>query len=110
MIDYKLAKQLKDAGFPQSPYSNQLCSHNDGTHNLRSYVDPECEWASVPDLSQLIEACGDGFMQLQRRVDGGFHCMGGNWDSEKKKYEFAFMDENIPEEAVAKLWLELNKK
>lgn len=73
---YKLAKQLKDGGFPK-----------------------EREWID-PTLSELIEACGeDADFKLQY-----FHNI-KKWVAEMKgKLGTGYP----PEEAVAKLWLELN--
>ncbi len=86
-MNYELAKQLKDAGFPQTG-DNQNGYANDGGYE--------------PLLSELIEACGDKFMDL-------------HYFSDTKTW-LAVSDENTtarsstPEEAVANLWLALNKK
>ncbi len=87
-MNYELAKQLKDAGFPQK----DICGHC-GT---KFHTD------TFPTLFELIEACGDRFQRLSR-MDYGFRAVG-------MKDSVIFCDNNTPEEAVAKLWLELNKK
>jgi hypothetical protein len=124
MIDYELATELKDNGFPQSPYMNQLCEHEDFSHKLSSKV-LKCDWVSVPTLSELIEACGGDFGGL---LKGNFLI----WDYGNRKYnDFnGFYAGTVdgsdgsslsvdyephgygktPEEAVAKLWLAINKK
>ncbi len=98
MITYELAKQLKDAGFPQKEITP---SH------VREAMDYEQdEVVTFPTLSELVEACGDRFHELH-------HCNKGN-DPKKwwaYSYNLAETGEGFtPEEAVAKLWLELNKK
>jgi len=87
-MNYELAKQLKDAGF-QNGLGCGHCGY-DGTEDL------------PPTLSELIEACGDRFQYVRRNNDGTFWAMDsfGNQTS----------DEQTPEEAVAKLWIELNKR
>jgi len=84
MITYETAKELKDNGF------REPCEYRD---NL-----------PYPTLSELIEACGEGFWGLNRL--------------EKDKWSCHFMeDENstgeplysTPEEAVANLYLSLKR-
>ena len=82
-MTYELAKQLKDAGFPDSEYI-------------------------IPALSDLIEACGDKFVKLEKVVSG--------WSARgtQGRYKDPISDQMVwgginPEEAVAKLWLALNK-
>ncbi len=118
-MDYSLAKQLKDAGYPIM---------YDGTFGTPKPV--------MPTLSELIEACGEEFESLaqfeseaseeqpywkeihpeaigmkwhavslgeEREIDDGYYtrcesgCCGDNGFGK------------TPEEAVARLWLELQK-
>jgi hypothetical protein len=97
-MDYELAKELKDAGFPQ-----------DGTNYTPDHGGDLESAAYYPSLSELIEVCGDeGFMSLTKGEDG---------DSGRVLW-FAYQDfaagkvVNAPtaEEAVARLWLALNNK
>lgn len=101
-MNYKLSKQLKDAGFPQDgdgkPYSivaelrgEDICS--DGKENVY-----------YPTLSELIEACGDGYFSLEsyQAKDGTTRWLA------IKGINFELTTGKTPEEAVAKLWLELN--
>ena len=77
----ELARELKDAGFPQERFAKGRFS--------------------VPTLEALIEACGTGFDALSREEpdrwvadpsDGmGYSCSG-----------------STPAEAVARLWLSIN--
>ena len=92
-MEYKLAKQLKDAGFPQkakSEYPLYMC-------------EDDKEPLQIPTLSELIEACGDRFTSLQLE-DGTWYTDGITGDilDHEKKGE-------TPEEAVAKLYIKLNK-
>lgn len=88
-MNYELALELKRAGFPQ---------------HRANYVD-EHGWAHYkPSLSELVEACGDKFLNLS--IDLGRN---GQW--------MAFATDRVcegrgqtPEEAIAYLWLMINKK
>jgi len=84
----ELAKQLKDAGF--KPISFGVMELPDGTKVTFN--------ERFPTLSELIEACGDKIDGLQR----GF----GKWYAVTTT---SSKEGNTPEEAVANLWLELNK-
>ena len=61
----------------------------------------------LPTLEELIEACGDEFRGLEV----------GDWPAEDKSHIWyaksksqVIAEGSTPEEAVANLWLELNKK
>lgn len=82
-MTYELALELKKAGFPQDPDR------------------PAEDWITMPTLSELIEACGDRFDNLRRIYDGSFAA-----ESIGKEPQGG----DTPEEAVANLWLLLNKK
>ncbi len=108
-MNYELAKELQEAGFPQTPhYPEQLESVDEG-------------FAYIPTLSELIEACGN--IILYKLPENN------EWDSSEKGIWVAdtigeyfcadtyFVDTqisgekgNTPEEAVAHLYIELNKK
>ena len=108
-MNYKLAKQLKEEGFPQSqpnvPKDGYYDIYADGDKRLTSEI------LYRPTLSELIEACGD--VQLNKKRDAP--CKGESVDT--FTYE-AYTEEpkilsfvcSTPEEAVAYLWLELHKK
>lgn len=97
-MKYELAKQLKDAGFPmhlkknwnmnECPYQFGIFLHNDGEEYL------------FPTISELIEACGDNFKALDRYNEAKWFAYSHTVSSDRAE---------TPEEAVAKLWLELNK-
>jgi hypothetical protein len=109
-MTYELAKQLKDAGFPQVKSVDTVPDRYgpDGTmhmweHDAREFVDYQYGY-KIPNLSELIVACGDNFASLQKKV-GGYSAFGfGDEDSMQYGYSAT------PEEAVAKLWLALNQK
>ena len=94
-MNYSLALKLKEAGYPM-----EKCSCEEYIkHNICIHLD-------CPILEELIEACGDDFRGLIKR--------GKKWDAgtgmdiipsnEKMCRYFSAI------EAVANLWLVLNKK
>lgn len=102
-MNYELAKKLKENGFPQK-YPRY---YEDGsTFNQMTMEHPrnrdiwEIEIKKVvykPTLSELIEACGDGFDALYNQKS--------EWQAEADmKYGYG----STPEESVANLWLALN--
>ena len=124
MIDYKLAKQLKEAGFPLSQDSATFRSDVQlrggwyyklvgmkewGFKLTQSFESKFNKTIYVPTLSELIEACGDGF--------GVLYKFGEEWEIEGGKllnakeliFEIDIRKCKTPEEAVAKLYIKLNK-
>lgn len=127
-MNYELALKLKEAGFPQEDRHWYFCTFTYPTtlwcinalKEKKLYKEYEYMTAS-PTLEELIEACGDIVL---------FKIPKGNeWNSSLKDVWIAddcgnnlcadtyFIDEQIdgiegktPTEAVANLWLELNKK
>lgn len=65
-MTYDLAKQLKDAGFPQTK--------TDGTLKNGHYIAEGREPCFDPTLSELIEACGDDFYSLVYALDDDWRC------------------------------------
>jgi hypothetical protein len=99
-MDYKLALELKEAGFPQN-------------FNLfeRYYYEKEGKQlpkVKAPTLEQLIEAVG------MPNVHGFISCSNKEWYAViKTKNEYGIECEgrgSTPVGAVAKLWLALQKK
>lgn len=98
-MKYELLKQLKKAGYPivlnqakfslNSPWGTELSE------------DTEHYGYNDPILSELIEACGDGFKHLDKE--------GKLWYAYNINGHSKDEGELTPEEAVAYLWLELNK-
>lgn len=108
-MNYKLALELKNAGFPQKGTSwydetgsgSCIGFHNDG-------------WVFKPNLEELIEACGFCFERLEQKKDGrtpeGYRVFSGwyaiAWDAD----DTWSGEGKTPEEAVAKLYLSLHAK
>lgn len=99
-MNYELAKKLKDAGFPQltkekSPINHMEC-YERGQDGVIVFT---------PDLSELIEACGNRFDSLEKDRSEWI----ASWEDNQ---DFSTTHTGIgtsPEIAVANLWLELNK-
>lgn len=124
-MDYELAKQLKETGFPQElklgtgiVYDNGkvtdfVCQGNGDecdctTPNYAGYGIGE--WVRFPTLSELIEACGDNFIELDNLA--GIPDENKVWKAIGERYlleevERHFGEGKTPEEAVAKLWISL---
>jgi hypothetical protein len=113
-MTYELAKQLKDAGFPiKVAFADiDLLPTKDG--NSIYYR---------PTLSELIEACGEGIFELLRQSEWHRSMSGNIWEAaigkikENTPLTIKGIEDSIvkvggstPEESVANLWLELNKK
>jgi hypothetical protein len=98
-MNYELAKQLKDAGFPQLGNVTDKTLHSPSFH---------------PTLSELIEACypksGEEFALIVE-FNGGYKTSIRYWDIDSQEY-FAIHEEigTTAEEATGKLWLALNQK
>lgn len=108
MLDYKLAKELKDSGFPQEGgdyFDFWLDEGGNGfTRDFKGEIPKDTP--RIPTLSELIEACGDRFGYLARFEKGN---PDGDWQMiSRDSVEIVWSI--TPEEAVAKLWLALNKK
>ncbi len=104
-MNYELAKQLKEVGFPQGGIKEKYCT--------------ECNrWACVeciahkgdilknPTLEELIEACGDNV--AFEKYNGKVY-VAGEYINHDGEIEPRIEGESVLE-AVAKLWLLLNKK
>jgi hypothetical protein len=115
MITYSLAKELKDAGFPQIKNPNIVTQgYYLNPLGLKTYSPLSKRAVFLPTLSELIEACGDRFKRLVRQSKTKYKAQGKGASREDGNRKSWFPDIHIigssPEEAVAKLWLELNKK
>lgn len=95
-MENELAKYLKEAGFPQDIYAE----------HYRFIADESGGRVFVPILEELIEACGEHFYALQNE--------GHSWEA--KCYKVDHLPNNYaaggatPTEAVARLYIALNKK
>lgn len=130
-MEYKLAKELKNARFPQQEFTEvsfdrkyneqkfllrENCDSRDGQYNEMNdrtmwiqyfapkYVEEMLEFVVyIPTLSELIEACGDGLYSIIKRSNGE----GDNWEvrGEHKRFSATTL-----KEAVSRLWLALNER
>ena len=104
-MDYKLAKKLKDVGFPQIPQNDFYFDEDDANNSFTRST-------TTSTLEELIEACGDWFWSLNK-IDGMWYA-----DAETEQSlncdigccGITGVKGSTPSEAVANLWLELNKK
>ena len=112
-MTYKKCKELKDAGFPQDGNNITSFQGEAETVYVNSIDSGSNDYCYVPTLSELIEACGEGFHSLHK-VGLGFRADGRKvTDTPKDIAEWDKMSiieiGLTPEEAVANLWLNLNK-
>jgi hypothetical protein len=100
-MEYELAKQLKDAGFPQQVKEGdwfyiaggkEPCLITQLAYNYETDV-------KIPTLEELIEACGDDISRLQRWAK--------TWGAYSDTTELDGIG-STPTEAVARLWLALH--
>lgn len=113
-MNYKLAKKLKDAGFPQTITGTQyyaapinvITDNDDISNRIR-------EWVYSPTLPELISACGDaqegsGFLFFSHYLTDSKR----RWYAEGRKVTEGRINKisstgSSPEEAVAELWLSM---
>lgn len=116
MITYELAKELKEAGLGQcgdgwivNPEEKDVFVKSNGEKNSYYFGDDSLN-VYIPTLTELIEACGDRFGVLSRppNVETAMAWGGQQWRAGSMDFQSAFG--STPEEAVARLWLALNKK
>lgn len=115
-MNYELAKELKDAGFPQ--YGHNYDEGGNRCIVQGRFIEGNAKdggtlegTAYAPTLSELIEACGEDFKYLSKRDDGKW--VGGNHSGKIVHGEYtehSYQFGETPSEAVARLWLALNKK
>jgi hypothetical protein len=113
-ISYELAFKLKKAGFPfkrinAGDFADRFgyidfCPDFDAQ---KGDVMPEegCHFY-VPNLSEFIEECGDGLNEIRRVTNENRF----QWEANTIKITPMIYYGHTPEEAVANLWLALNKK
>jgi len=88
-MNYKLAKQLEEAGY-------DIEGWEDGMYK-------------EPTLSELIDACGDKFVLLEREKHSNGNCW---WSAvgEVNGKRYVADEYDTPLEAVAKLYIKLKEK
>ena len=103
-MDYKLAKELKDSRFPKSEDWGEHSTLMKGNYFM-------VDGYGVPKLSELIDACGEDFSHLKRYpVDEVVYWWAVTHSKFDKNGNNSEEQGKTPEEAVARLWLALNKK
>ena len=107
-MTYKLAKQLKEAGFPIK--DREECEIGNCWENGHEHC--------YPTLSELIEECAVSGCKEIMITNEVYDCNGWEAWGNKKKGRWNRMGERgadievngaTPEEAVANLWLKLNE-
>lgn len=115
-MTYETAKKLKDAGYPQDGANlyavryhltdNGNMEYLMGGLALRNTPYDEGKMVMVPDLSSLIRSCGDALVSINRESlplrFGGWYCHSDIGHATRA-------GDSTPEEAVADLWINLNK-
>ncbi len=112
-MNYDLALNLKNAGFPQA---------NPSYEGKDSWVDPEnvhcnniiSDAIYCPTLEELIEACGKHFLHLENRsgherMEYAWRAMARYTPTKDYVFDWILGAGETPSIAVANLWLELNK-
>lgn len=111
-MDYSLALKLKEAGFPQVPKDGFDEAGNPRGHydSIEIAQKPETR-CYKPHLEELIEACGDRFIGLRKAEPGAKFILAWLADAYEKGQRYYTFDTegNTPSEAVANLWLALQK-
>lgn len=110
-MNYELCKKLKDAGFPLEAAS--LADYRTNKPSFEYGVDfigRKGVWL-YPALKKLIEECKEDFHALFRIVHVNIQDLDKRWkaSARAKKSTQLHTFGSTPEEAVANLWLELNK-
>ena len=93
MMDNELAKELKEAGFPQAIHYNS----GGVADYLETGANGKTQIVSVPTLEELIETCGTDFHWVGRVSYAPFLARG----------QIMQATGHTPIEAVARLWLAL---
>ena len=97
MLDYKICKQLKEAGFPMS----NAIGYNKDFFAIRD--DQGKSWI-LPTLPELIRECRNKFQCLWHYSDESFEAFSGPKDQPK---DYPSGKGKTAEEAVANLYLKL---
>ncbi len=106
-MNYKLVKQLKDAGFPQHMENEgDVLIKGEGCGRITIINGRRYEQGCyIPTLSELIDACGEEISYLTKVKD-----QFGEWLWSAVTFSKKFKSGKTPKIAVAKLWLKLNEK
>jgi hypothetical protein len=114
-MNIELARELKQAGYPQEvnlfywiirPSGNSSVIYGMPDEQGKPQIPKGAKSYAAPMLSELIEACGDGFEVLSKRDESEWLAISKVELPDKSQGRLG----KTPEEAVARLWLALNSK
>lgn len=97
-MNYELAKKLKESRFDLAP-------SNLAKQTIHEFDDGM--FYQEPTLSELIEACGDNFHGVYIDGEKTWHAHGFKSENE---FDDIYTTGESADEAVAYLWLAINKK
>lgn len=105
-MDYELAKELQDAGYPLRRIEPGMCVGLWPTLDMNPEGKQElgAQHFYTPTLSELIEACGESFYGVHRMVDDEWVAFMYDIEDPTRQVEGRG---DTPEIAVAKLYLAL---
>lgn len=125
-MNYELALKLKNAGFPQMGDGFMLMLDNpelfeDAEDQTMTRIERSKyvmlgkynrygEDVYDPTLEDLIEACGECDFVLMKIVGGDPKWEAKGHQYKNMRWHHIIMGGKTPQEAVARLWLALNKK
>jgi len=100
-MNYKLAKQLKEAGFPQEEGIGGWIEKDESINVFRSF-EPSVKY---PTLEEVIEELGEHFKSLEFRTNGEEDCYLATSTIDTGHYSTA----KTPLEAVSNLYIKLKE-
>jgi hypothetical protein len=108
MVSFEIAKRLKAAGFPQR-FTGGTVFNEQGLAlqrvGDRQWITQNTE-VSIPTLNELIKACGEKFGGLENFIEGSRRRFRAYTTLPDTPSGYA----DTPEDAVARLWLLLNRQ
>lgn len=112
MVNYELAKELQESKFPINNIDLKKAYKSDGTlMTLGDSGTYKGELVWIPSFSELIEACGNevGIYKISP-IECNAWSKKLDLPVDDESNDFRYLIGSTPEEAVARLWLALNKK
>ena len=113
-MEYETAKELKDNGFPHKGNGQYIGNVGNINHDAikpgEVFGIAQEDFCYIPTLEELIEACGYRFGSLTQSPRKTWYV---TTVEGKDNYTYELVRDiecSIPLEAVARLWLALNKK
>jgi hypothetical protein len=113
-MNYKLAKQLKDSGFPQKDVNKDggtliVPQVNEIPEELRKQFIKEHPAVYKPILEGVIEELGEDFQELSRSVATGYDFVALSIRRKDKDELPIWVGGKTPLEAVCNLYIKLNE-